>query len=609
MRTFQTRMGTSLKPLASCFLSTFLFVLVALGFLAVGATFAAAATTTGPAANSCTQVASMAPLASPPITRPRSAGLAERVSARPTDTVVLLDMSGSTYGPDGTDPHGDRFRAVQSLTNILASSSAPIPNRMGLILFGSDAPASVASQLVALPDHTGTLDAILSHRAPMGNTNFAAAINRASAILANSDPSRALHVVIVTDGLPDLGDGQASEKLMPTIVGALRHLPRSTSVHLMLVGDDVTWTHARQLWATADVTTIDRLNTNLDLMARYLDLAAADLGLTRLALERLDRPGDVMVNVPPLTESLIVTALPESQDAVAHWTIVDPDGATMATGPLAASANTLTVSTPTPGGWTLHAVPAGSLLVERRPLQIRLDDVDADAPQGRLIRIAASLQTAAGYRVADPPADTPNQMTIRVTFPDGSAETLRLRRVSSDRWLATRLLSTNYIGRYRVVGTDPSTAFAPSVLDVRARPYLAVNPPTQFLHDRVPIAVVADIDMSGHRRSIPRAVAYAELVDGAGRVIERITLHENNASNAFTGTFATRPEDGCSYALNAVLRTPTGDIDQWSGPTLQVRASSHPHAPDAWLAGVAVAAAMALGLGVAIRRRSATKSA
>jgi VWA domain-containing protein len=496
---------------------------------------------------------------------------AERAAVA-TDTIAVVDLSGSTFGPNGTDPTGERFRAVRALIGVIASLRDGLADRFGIVLFGSDAPPEASTGLALLPSGTSLLNSKLDQPTNMGNTNFAAAIHRAATSFQTTSRGRARNLVIVTDGLPDLGDGRPPQALLPDIAAALHELPGDVHTHLLVVGDDTTWNQAETLWSGLGLATIDRLRDTSDLLAKYLDLLRPDLGLERLYAGPSPKNGTRNIPVTPLTDRLAVTALSLQPDMSS--TLISPAGQRQGVRHNDNGVTVLTTSNPAAGTWTAQGLPPGVLVIERSPLQIRVQQLTATVPYGRAQVPELMIQTAQGYRPTQIPPGLPHQITGSINAPGTTPE--RLVTFRSDRpghWAVTQPIRTPSSGTYILTLRLDSRA-TPSQPPVRytvgAEPYLDIQQPRTSLNAGGAITVATNLRLGHTRWHAPAGTQLeAELRNQAGRILDQIPLQVGPGGSSARGQFTTSAQGGCSYAIRIAMRTRDGTTDTWISQTLR----------------------------------------
>ncbi len=487
-----------------------------------------------------------------------------------TDTVAAVDLSGSTFGPNGTDPTGERFRAVHALIGLISSLRDGLADRFGIILFGSDAPPDASTGLTLLPSGTSLLYAKLQQPINMGNTNFAAAIRRAATSLQTTSPGRARNLVIVTDGMPDLGDGRPPQALIPDISAALHELPADVHTHLLIVGDDSTWNQAQALWGGLGLASIGRLTTTSDLLAEYLDVLRPDLGLERLYAGPVPANRSLSIAVPPLTDRLALTVLSLQPDPSSALT--SPAGQRQGVRRSDNGVSLLTTINPTPGAWTATGLPPGLVVVERSPLQIRVQHLAATVPMGRALQPELTLQTAQGYRPAQLPPSLPDHISASITAPNGNQTAVNFHLSGPGHWAISHSIPTPATGRYTLTlqpGTQASRP-APTIrYVVTPQPYADTQQPRNHLDAGSPVTIAATLRFGRSRwDATPGTQIEAELRTDSGRILEQIPLRTLPDGSDVRGQFMTSAQAGCAYELRVVMHTPSGTSDTWISPTL-----------------------------------------
>lgn len=129
----------------------------------------------------------------------------------PADIILLIDQSGSmSKGKHPTDPAGLRVKGSWSLLEFVAGRArTDLPNRFGVVNFGSDAPRKYAVPLTSIASvEDRALEQIKAQLIPLnlGETSFIEALRLALQFLREGrsfEQPRNRVVVIFTDGEPD----------------------------------------------------------------------------------------------------------------------------------------------------------------------------------------------------------------------------------------------------------------------------------------------------------------------------------------------------------------------------------------------------------------------
>jgi Mg-chelatase subunit ChlD len=118
-------------------------------------------------------------------------------SAIDTDFVVIIDDSGSAYGPDGTDPRGLRYQGAREFIRVLDEQSVGYQDRVAIIHFGSQVTAGPITDV--FPNQAKLVQQLRPPTESLGGTEFVPALNEARRIL--NQRKRRSAVLFFTDGL------------------------------------------------------------------------------------------------------------------------------------------------------------------------------------------------------------------------------------------------------------------------------------------------------------------------------------------------------------------------------------------------------------------------
>ena len=164
---------------------------------------------------------------------PTTPSASSHVTVAPLVITPVIDASGSMRS---TDPTGLRFTSGDTMLNVVeAARLPPAKTVVAPIFFGS--------HTVAVPPFQLGGDRSL-HRlffgGDLGDTNFAEALDRARTVARAflgrpRTASGRVVVFILTDGVPDLGDGRPTAGLWPEIRRSVARL-KSTGAEIYLLG-------------------------------------------------------------------------------------------------------------------------------------------------------------------------------------------------------------------------------------------------------------------------------------------------------------------------------------------------------------------------------------
>jgi hypothetical protein len=226
----------------------------------------------------------------PPVKRAIAAPSAtSHVTVAPLLIVPVIDASGSMQS---TDPSGLRFTSCDQMLKIVEGSRLrPARTLVAPIFFGS---RTVAMRPYQLEDNGSPRR--LFFGGDLGNTNFAGAVDRARAVARAylKSPGMAsgrVVVFILTDGVPDLGDGRPTAGLWPEIRRSVARL-KSTGAELYLLGvtnSSNSWRSAAEQWRTLLGTARVHLVGSASGLARlYVSFAETALEIGKVQGTRLD---------------------------------------------------------------------------------------------------------------------------------------------------------------------------------------------------------------------------------------------------------------------------------------------------------------------------------
>jgi hypothetical protein len=488
----------------------------------------------------------------------------------PVDAVFVIDDSGSDTW---SDPANERYIAARFAARELASlSTQTLNHRIGVVHFGSTAPTEMSLGLTPVGDPA--IDtALTAPAALLGDTNFAAALDRARTILGPPTAGRTQAVLVYTDGQADLGDGRSQDTLFSDISTVLQGLPRS---HVHILGLDADGSFGRDLprWQQLGLGSVEKVSglTEAALERRYGAILANEIGLLTGGESLLAKPGDVAtVQVGPYREALAVRGF--SPDAASVIEVVDPSGRVSSRlGP--GRLETGTVHLPQPGAWTIR-LAAGSdaeVAVDQVPIQARLVAPGAVAPLGRDLVIEGTFTTSEGQPVADQQG-YPRYFGAVVTPPTGDSQPVALLEEAPGHYRASKGLRASQAGTYAVKlvmkgGTDTVLDSFAQTITVHAGPYLAPRS-TKVVSGR-PVRFMVELEVAGHPVDAatvlsedPAAAGIVRLEDSRGTVLDAERLAWKGGP-LFEAGFAYRPRAGQRLMFSFEL----GTKDQ-SGSTVQ----------------------------------------
>jgi hypothetical protein len=235
------------------------------------------------------------------------------VSQVPVAPLLLVRVTDASGSMKVTDPGGRRFGACEAmLAAVAAARSAPAKTIVAPIFFGSRTVAFKPYRLSAVRPARPA-----SFGRDLGNTNFAQAIDAATAAVRAflSSPENAAGravVFILTDGVPDLGDGRAAAALWPGIGRSVARLRRRTGAEIDLLGisnSSSSWgaaaLHWRALLGAAQVHLVD---SSSSLYRLYRSFAQTSLEIGKLQGTQLKAGRSLQLRAGDYTSAFTIQA-------------------------------------------------------------------------------------------------------------------------------------------------------------------------------------------------------------------------------------------------------------------------------------------------------------
>lgn len=479
----------------------------------------------------------------PPLTR-------QTRQLRAVDVVCAIDDSGSEFGWGGTDPFALRYRACSLAASYLSSiATSGLNHRFGVVAFGTSARARTAG-LVQLPGGLGDVDNALRDPTDLGDTDYAAGIRAAAAMLGPADPERRRVILVMGDGIPDVR-GNSLDEAFADIRSAVAASP--ADVLVFQADPSGRAPDLEQRWAQQGVSAVQRIASLDDgsLERSYVDALRRAVGMDRGDEIRLTESDPVAsIDVPNYLEALTVTWFAPGDMGLQVAPSGGGDPVPVTGGPVGAR----TFRLPAGGRWQVRLVKGSSALVavDLVPVAATVLAPGVGAPQGRDLTVEASFATTAGEAVADVASD-PRYFGAVVTDPGGRASPLELRRDVRGRYRATTTVRLDEPGAWRVDlvmksrdGNVVGTAGA--AFTVTPSPWLSVE--AGGVRSREPMTV--PITLHSGTRTVaadaafsedPQAAVLASLIDADGNVRET-TRARWVGDSRFVARFVARFHDG-----------------------------------------------------------------
>lgn len=491
-----------------------------------------------------------------------SAAYAARLN--PLDVVIAIDDSGSEFGPNGTDPDAARYRAARFAAEFLGSTAtAGLNHRLGVVRFGSDAPADRVVRLTRVPRDLGTIDAALRDPKDLGSTNFAAAIDRSATIFGPPTAGRKRLLIIFTDGIPFVRDGQSLNERFQGIRDSLGKL---AGVDVAVLGVDRTGRFSDVIpqWEALDVRTVEALPSikERDLARAFVRVLSSSLGLERgdeVELSGSQRQAEI--DIDPYQEALAITQF--SPDSATVVQAISPDGKVGAE-TTAGRAGLATADEPGPGRWTVRLSRGSQAIVaiDRVPLEAKLVEPSGSSiPVGRPLVLEATFRTSDG-RVLPELSAFPRYFGATVTGPDGASAPVELKRVVPGLYRAASALPVTDPGEYRVTLTlkgaeQQALQTEERVVTAAIEPYFTAT--KTDVRSREPLSIPLELRLNESSinagqilREDAASVGVARLFDASGKQLETVRI-EYDSGSKFMASFKTKPDDDTKLTVVATL--------------------------------------------------------
>ncbi|MGH8058907.1 MAG: vWA domain-containing protein, partial [Candidatus Entotheonellia bacterium] len=426
------------------------------------------------------------------------------------DLFILLDQSGSRKT---TDPQGLRIAASRYLIRNLAQrSDQDSKHRLGLVHFGTAAPASLAVPLseVSQQENDAGVQRLLAGLKPLslGDTNFVAALKAAHEGFRASQTfslKRKAAIVIFTDGEPDDPRKLTMEAYFREIREFLDASLRPNGYEVYVVGiEDVkrTWTksipHWRKLLSPVRVLQLEQMD---QLPEKFNDIVRQLFEIPSM------RPDVVTAreqefDVQPYLEKLEFHIFPLGTGL--KLSILEPGKKPLVAGDRVQikhyeTYDIITVLSPPYGRWKYQILEgSGRVEIYRNALPIRLRLINPGDvhPMNKPLRLAAGFVKATGEEVASVP-EYPLKLTAKIVLPSGGEHDVTLYGIGEGIFFADGSVDPAMAGTYRIIltahGGDVYRFSREKTIAVSPLPYIAVEDPTDgavaLLRSPLPVRV------------------------------------------------------------------------------------------------------------------------
>jgi hypothetical protein len=369
----------------------------------------------------------------------------------PIDALTAVDVSDSMFGPGGSDPHGARYRAVEVAAAMLClHSSAGIEHRIGVLPFGSTAPARLAGAPTDACNAQRFSPRRLRGIPRLGGTDYPTMLRAARQLLGRPVAGHSRVLMLVTDGRPHVAAGETLDALFLRVARELQAL-RGVRVHVVLINSD---REVLRHWRSLPIAAVTPLrDVNRQALERVaLRTLAYEFGLARREELTLKAGGASRgFTVPPYQDLLGLTVRARGREA--EVTIDGPSGPYRIR-TVAGGVGDISVPAPAPGRWTVRLTrgSGATLAVDRHEPTLRVIEPPAAAPAGRPLYIEATLTPLNGGQIRSRSAD-PVVVSARVTGADNQVVNTEMRETVPGRYRSTQPVDTRDAGAFTAVVT------------------------------------------------------------------------------------------------------------------------------------------------------------
>ena len=440
------------------------------------------------------------------------------------DIFLLLDQSGSMKGYTGhpaTDPEGLRVQASKYLIrNIAQKSTGELSHRIGIVNFGTGAPADLTMPLTeatrAIGD-TGVQSLVSSLRIlSLGDTSFISALEAAyqgfiakETLKGNRKPV----IIIFTDGEPDDPRKLTSEKYFQEMEDFNISSLKPYGCDLYVIGIDVagsTWAKSAPGWSRIippghvyQISSMDELREKFNEAIRQI------FGIPPVPPD-LVTAGGFEFDVPPYLQKIEFHVFPEREGLT--LSVFGPDGKPVNIGSEKAPVqeyetyDIITIVEPPHGKWRYEIVQGeGRIEVYRNAIPIRMELISPRKvhPLGKPMDLMASFLRPDGEEVSEIP-EYPIGLTAKIIAPHGSEHDIKFERGAKGICFGSPSIKDVSIeGVYRITltmkGGDVYKSSTERRVEVRSTPYVMVDKPVHgsFLNFSDSLLVEASLLLNG----------------------------------------------------------------------------------------------------------------
>lgn len=345
------------------------------------------------------------------------------------DVFLLIDQSGSMFGPKGTDPKGLRISATQYFArNIAFKVAQKSPHRVGIINFGTTAPKKLMIPLTRANEDS--IELVMSELKVVNlhYTSFISALKIAyqefTAKGSFISPGRKPVVIIFTDGRPDDPRHLALNQYFKEIEGYIDRKLKPNGCELFIVGIDKTgksWLKDKPRWEVILPGHVYEIKDMSQLREKFNEIIRQIFYIPEVQPDTVTQKG-LEFDVPPYLEDIEFHIFPEKEVVLA---IYRSNGEKVDTADADVRIRRyphyemVSITDPSPGKWRYEIEKGkGKVEVYRNPIPIKMELLRPLSihPLKKQMDIEASFLRPDGREVKEYP-QFPLRFTGRVIFP------------------------------------------------------------------------------------------------------------------------------------------------------------------------------------------------
>jgi len=480
------------------------------------------------------------------------------------DVVLLLDQSGSMFGPNGTDPNGVRAEAAKYLVaNISEKSAEDAPNRVAVLDFG-DKPAREGVSLTVVTAYQG-VDALTKRIATqnMGSTNVIDALRAAHRSLKGSasyTAGRRPRIVLFTDGKPEDNRNLQLATYFEEIKQFIRSTLQPNDCKLYVIAVDEKgnlWDECAPYWlGILGKDHVVRIHNVDELRGTFNSVVNSIFGIPRVRPEIITR-GRKSFDIPPCLDRLEFHIFPSTPHVTLRIrrpdnSFVAPDKDQNVRRRKFPGYEIISVYDPAPGTWRYEMVKGKGVVEIYRnevPLSMKLLLPKPVHALGKPIQIVADFARHNGKPVTSY-SDYPLGLSGRITAPTGEVTKVLFEVPFAGHYYGNRAATTKVTGVYKItLQVQVGKAFDSSVtydVEVAKRPYFEVRPPRLrgLALTAKELEIEAELKLAGKAckpetqfTNHPDRLLLAQLVSMPGKRKSRCIWLSRSGENRFSGVF------------------------------------------------------------------------